>query len=130
MVLLNRVASWIVVHWRIWSVPVVVGSIASALMWLSTHRRNKAQRLLAEATRKKLIQDQEIQSFAETIIIWTENEKKIQGKSNLIFSDEMFRRLLRDNADRLHIAMNYLVDKGRAKRATPGYWYIDWKADE
>jgi len=90
----------------------------------SIYRKNEAERLLAEASRQRLQQEQEIQSLAELIIIWTANRKVALGKSNLIFSEEVLRSALREDADRLHIAMNYLIDKGRAKLAAPGYWSV------
>jgi hypothetical protein len=57
-------------------------------------------------------------------LVWTDNIKNIKGNSNLIFSDETLRNELRENGDKLHLAMNYLEEKGLAKRDVPGYWKI------
>jgi len=124
MPFITQAVFWIVSHWKTWIVPVVI-AVAGTVTWISNQRKNRAERLLAEANRQKLQQDQEIQSLAEIIIVWTDNEKRRLSNTNLIFSDETLRELLRGDADRLHIATNYLVERKRAKRPAPGYWQID-----
>jgi hypothetical protein len=116
--MLKDAAFWIMAHWKyVTAVIAVVSAIGGAVMWWPKYR-------LARAQRRQFEQDVEIKSFAEAILIWTDNQKVIEHNSNLIFSDAVLRDLLRKDADRLHIAMNYLEEKGLAKRTIPGYWKI------
>jgi len=80
---------------------------------------------LEKAQLEQLKLDQLIKSLAELILIWVANRKTALENPNLVFSEDVLRDLLRDDADRLHIVMNYLVDKGRAKRAIGDYWSVD-----
>ena len=114
---IERVGLWIIAHWKSFGVGAIIIAIGRALMWLNQYR-------LARDQRRKLKQELEIQSFAEAILVWTDTQKVIHGTRNLTFPDDALRDLLRENADRLHIAMNYLEDKGLAKRAAPGYWSV------
>lgn len=79
---------------------------------------------LEVAQLKQLDFDQQIKSCAEMILVWTDEMKNIKANSSLIFSDDKLRDLLRDDADKLHLAMNYLEERGLAKRFSPGYWKI------
>src|SRR5580704_9534416 len=112
----QRIIVWFTTYWKyLTGITAAIGAIGGALMWWPTFR-------LARAQRRKFKQDIEIQSFAEIILVWTDQQKVIKGTSNLIFSDDVLRDLLRKDGDRLHMAMNYLEEKGLAKRAVPGYW--------
>jgi hypothetical protein len=108
---------WLFTHWKAFGVGAIIIAIGRALMWGLNFR-------LVRAQHRKFKQDLEIQSFAEMILVWTDQQKIIKGTLNLRFADDVLRELLRKDGNRLHIAMNYLEGKGLAKRAAPGYWKI------
>jgi hypothetical protein len=84
----------------------------------------KSLTALEQAQLDQLEWNRKIKACAEIILVWTDQMKSIKGNLNLIFSDELLRDQLREDADKLHLAMNYLEEKGLAKRAAPGYWKV------
>jgi hypothetical protein len=80
---------------------------------------------LEAAQLRQLELDQQARSLGQIILIYADNEKKRLHSTLVYFPDEQLGQVLGKDGDRLHAVMNYLVEIGRAKRASlPGYWEI------
>jgi hypothetical protein len=51
---IESVICWITTHWKSLGLAAIAPAVAGVLMWVSTLRKNKAERLLAKANLRKL----------------------------------------------------------------------------
>lgn len=56
--------------------------------------------------------------------MWKDMEKKRVGAIDVVISDDQAKVLLEREAGKLSQVMNYLVEKGRARRVTPKSWIL------
>lgn len=134
MPLLQRILLWSISNWKAFGVGAIILAVGRALMWFSKYR-------LAEAQRRKFKQDQEqaqldrakleqakfnhhIGSLAGHVLMWMDMEKKRLGAISVLISENSVKALLEDDADKLPLVMNYLEDKGKAKRDSSGSWIL------
>src|SRR5208282_5151169 len=104
MLSIQSVISWFIVHWKTLGATAIVTAVGGFLMWISIFRKNKAERLLAEASLRRLQREEQQQEQAELkreqarrdyyvrtlagrVLMWMDVETKQLGTASVVISE-------------------------------------------